>query len=351
MTPERVAVPQHYQEAAAKLWRLIGPARRIVTPLHINADPDAVGNALGACHLLMAAGKEVTVVASDGEFPAFTGFLPGADAIVRYRGGALPEADLILALDSSDESRLGELHAANAGRFAAGPIVVIDHHITNTHYGTAGANFVDPQAAATTEMLYLLARAWQLPVPIDAATCLLAGVYGDTLGLQTSSTTDRTLRVAADLRAAGADLTGIVHHFYRSRPYSAVKLWGLVVARASWQGATLWSAVTPEVLAEAGAGEDQSSGIINFLTGTEGARVTVLLHRGPDEWRCSLRTLTEGVDVSAIATRFGGGGHPKAAGCRIAGGEAERDAFLREVDALAAEQVNSNAEYGMRNAE
>jgi DNA-binding transcriptional LysR family regulator len=81
-------------------------------------------------------------------------------------------------------------------------------------------------------------------------------------------------------------------------------------------------------------------GIINFLTGTEGARVTVLLHRGPDEWRCSLRTLTEGVDVSAIASRYGGGGHPKAAGCRIAGGEAERDAFLREVDALAAAQVS-----------
>ena len=119
MTPEWVAVPQHYLDAAAKLWRALGPAHRIVTPLHINADPDAVGSALAACHLLSAAGKEVTVVASDGEFPAFTGFLPGANAIARYRGGPLPPADLILALDSSDESRLGELFAANSERFAA----------------------------------------------------------------------------------------------------------------------------------------------------------------------------------------------------------------------------------------
>ena len=352
MMQERTAVPQHYAAAAARLWKMIGPARRIVSPFHVNADPDAVGSALGAYHLLTAAGKEVTVIASDGGYPAFTGFLPGAERIVRYRGGPLPEADLLLALDSSNEPRLGDLYAANAERFAAGPTVVIDHHVTNTRFGTDGANFVDADAAATAEMLYLLARAWRLPVTIDAATALLAGVYGDTLGLQTGSTTARTLRVAADLRALGADLTGIVHHFYRSRPFSAVKLWGLVVSRATWCGATLWSEVTPEVLAEAGAREEETAGIINFLTGTECARVTVLLHRGtdsPDEWRCSLRTLTEEVDVAAIAARFGGGGHPKAAGCRIAGGEAERDAFLREVDALAAGQVS--AERGARSAE
>src|SRR5205814_1594941 len=75
------------------------------------------------------------------------------------------------------------------------------------------------------------------------------------------------------------------------------------------------------------------------LSGAQGARVTVLLYRGPDEWRAGLRTLAAGVDVAAIAAQFGGGGHPRAAGCRIPGGEAERDAFLRAVDELAATQV------------
>lgn len=333
---ELVGVPPHYREAGPALWRAIAPARRILCPFHINADPDAVGSALGMCHLLTAAGKEVTVFASDGDFPAITSFLPGAASIVRYRGGPLPPADLILALDSSDLERLGALAADNADRFAAGPVVDIDHHVTNTRFGTDGANLVDPEAAATAEMVYLLARAWDLPISREAATCLLAGVYGDTLGLQTPSTSPRTVRVVADLLVAGADLPTLVDHFYRSRPYKTAKLWGLVLARAAWCGQVLWSEVTPAMRAEANAEENDTGGVINFLSGVQGARVTALLYRGEHEWRAGLRSPADGVDVAAIASRFGGGGHPRAAGCRILGDEAERDAFLRAVDEMVA---------------
>ena len=345
-----VEVDELYRAAAVRLWPPIAAARRILSPFHINSDPDAVGSALGMAHLLEAAGKEVTVVASDGNFPQIVAFLPGAERIVRYAGGPLPAADLILALDSSDPPRLGELHAANADRFAAGPTVVIDHHITNTRFGALGpetgtggdeANFIDPTAAATAEMVYLLGRAWGLPLSPAAATCLLAGIYGDTLGLQTTSTSPRVARVVADLLAAGADLSSVVNNFYRSRPFSTAKMWGAVLSRAEWCGKVLWSETTPAMLAEAGAADGEAGGVINFLTGTQGARVTVLFHRTADggETRAGLRTLTEGVDVAAIAAEFGGGGHAKAAGCRLPGDDAARDAFLRRVDALAEERV------------
>lgn len=341
-----VAIDATYREQAAALWPPIAAARRILCPYHINPDPDALGSTLGMAHLLAAIGKEVIVIASDGTVPPTTELLPGADAIVRYAGGPLPEADLILALDSSDPERLGALYAENAERFAAGPTLVVDHHVTNTLFGTVegvgeGANFVDERAAATAEMVYLLGRAWDLPLSRDAATCLLAGIYGDTLSLQTTSTTPRTLGVVADLVAAGGDLGGVVNGLFRSRSYAAVRLWGAVLARATWQGDVLWSAITPEMLDETSAGDGESSGVINFLTGTTGARVTIIFHRGDNEWRAGLRTLTEGVDVSAIAARFGGGGHVKASGCRIVGGETERDTFLLAVDALAAEQVGA----------
>ena len=339
MSAQAVEVDEGYRDAAANLWPAVERARRILCPFHINADPDAIGSALGMCHLLSGIGKEVTVYASDGAVPPTTHFLPGADMIRRYEGDPLPEADLILALDSSDTGRLGALYENNAARFAAGPTVVIDHHITNSRFGTGGLNFVEPTAAATAEMVSLLARAWDLPLSPAAATCLLTGVYGDTLSLQTTSTTPRTLRVVADLLAAGADLTSTVNHLYRARPYSTVKLWGAILSRAAWVGAVLWSAVTPELLAEAGADDGESGGVINWLNGTTGARVTVLLHRGKDGWRAGLRTLAEGVNVAEIAAQFGGGGHAKAAGCRIAGDGAARDAFLRRVDELAAEQV------------
>ena len=341
---ETVPIEPQYAEAVARLWPLIREARRIISPFHINSDPDALGSALGMAHLLTGLGKEVTVYASDGNYPAITAFLPGADRIVRYTEGPLPEADLILALDSSDLGRLGALAEQNAERFAQGPVVMIDHHVTNSRFGIApgtgiDANFIDTTAAATAEIVYLLARAGGLSIPPDAATCLLAGIYGDTLGLQTNSTTPRTVRVVADLLAAGADLTSVVNHFYRERPFSTVKLWGAVLAEAAWCGQVVWSTVTPEMIAKAGAKDGESGGIISFLSGTTGARVTALLHRGEHEWRVGLRTLVEVVDVAAIAEQFGGGGHRKAAGCRIPGDEAERDAFLQAVDRLAAAQV------------
>jgi bifunctional oligoribonuclease and PAP phosphatase NrnA len=344
---ETVLSDPRYAEAAARLWPVIRGARRIISPFHINSDPDAVGSALGMAHILAALGKEVLVYASDGDFPAITAFLPGAEGIVRYRGGPLPEGDLILALDSSDLGRLGALAGQNGDRFAAGPVVMIDHHVTNSRFGIApgvDANFIDSTAAATAEMVFLLAQAAGLAISTEAATCLLAGIYGDTLGLQTSSTSPRTLRVAAELRAAGADLTTIANHFYRERPFSTIKLWGVVLARAAWCGEVVWSQVTPEMIAEAGAEDGESGGIISFLSGAIGARVTVLMHRGEHEWRVGLRTQLDAVNVAAIAEQFGGGGHRKASGCRIPGDEAEREAFLQTVDRLAAEQVAGGAE-------
>lgn len=340
---ETVAIQPQYAEAVARLWPIIAPTRRIISPFHINSDPDAIGSALGMAHVLRALGKEVLVYASDGEYPAITAFLPGADTIVRYTGGPLPEADLILALDSSDLGRLGALAEQNAARFATGPVVMIDHHITNSRFGVApgiDANFIDTTAAATAEIVYLLARAGGVALTPEAATCLLAGIYGDTLGLQTTSTTPRTLQVVADLLATGGDLTSVVNHFYRERPFSTIKLWGAVLAQAAWCGNVVWSAVTPEMVAAAGADSGESGGIISFLSGTIGARATVLLHRGDNEWRVGFRTNVEEIDVAAIAEHFGGGGHRKASGCRIVGGEAERDAFLQEVDRLAAAQVS-----------
>lgn len=338
-----VTIDEQYRAGAARLGPIIDAARSIILPFHVNSDPDAVGSTLGAYHLLTARGKAVTVYASDGDFPRITQFLPAAERIVRYTGGVLPECDLILALDSSDTARLGELYSQNAASFAAGPTVMIDHHVTNARFGVApggvDANFIDSSAAATAEIVYLLARACDLTISAAAATCLLAGIYGDTLGLQTTSTAPRVVRVVADLLAAGADLTSLVNNFYRSRPFATVKVWGATLDRAAWCGNIVWSQITPEMLVAAGASEGESGGVINFLTGTAGANATVLLHRGAGEWRAGLRTLVEAVDVAAIAEQFGGGGHRKAAGCRIAGGEAERDTFLHEVDRLATAQI------------
>jgi nanoRNase/pAp phosphatase (c-di-AMP/oligoRNAs hydrolase) len=48
-----------------------------------------------------------------------------------------------------------------------------------------------------------------------------------------------------------------------------------------------------------------------------------------------MRSMIDEVDVAAIAAEFGGGGHPRAAGCTVTGGEDELQAFLTRVAELA----------------
>ena len=68
----------------------------------------------------------------------------------------------------------------------------------------------------------------------------------------------------------------------------------------------------------AGAEEPYSEGIIDLLRAVEGAEIAALIREPPTvngpTRRVSLRTTAEDVDVSEIARKSGGGGHPQAAG-------------------------------------
>jgi phosphoesterase RecJ-like protein len=267
---------------------------------------------------------------TDGEVPHSLGFLPGIENVLLYGVDELPDYDLLLMADCSDRTRLGAFYRNDPTRVdGTVPIINIDHHITNDRYGVV--NIVEPTAASTTEIITDVLAVWGTMLTKDIAQCLLAGIYGDTLGLRTESTTARTMRTAADLVDSGGNPVPIVNALFRLKPKSSVCLWRSALRGVQWTGDLIWTELTPEMFAECGAQTSEAEGMVNFLVGTEGSRAAAILYANDRGWRISMRSMTDDVDVAAIAASFGGGGHPRAAGVQIEGGPEAKEKFLRGV--------------------
>ena len=303
--------------AEAVLERLKA-AKSVLLPTHQNVDADGLASPLAITLALQQFGVRATPVVSDGELPTSLRFLPGIEHVVVYGEQPLPEYDLICLADCSDRKRLGRFYSDDPRRIdGTVPIINIDHHITNDHFGQL--NIVVPMAASASEIVADLLALWGTELTLDIAQCLLAGIYGDTLGLRTPATTSRTLRTSANLVDAGANPAVIVDQLFRLKSRSTVCLWTHVLSNVQWTGPLIWTEVSPEILASCGAVPSEAEGLVNFLAGTEGSRAAAIFYATEGGWRASVRSLDEAVDVAAISSVFGGGGHPRASGFQITG--------------------------------
>lgn len=311
-------------EIAAVLTR----SRRILAFTHIAPDGDAIGSLLGFGHLLSSLGKEVSLVDAD-PIPAELQSLPGAAQILTQRPTG--PWDAIVALDASDTPRLGPVFDPTA--FADAPIIVIDHHVTNLQFGSH--NWVDPNAAATAQIIVHLADAWGVPLSQEAAVCLLTGLVTDTRGFRTSNVTIDVLATAMRLMQSGANLAAIAERTLDYKPLASIRLWGPVLAEVRLDHEVIWTHVTLEMRSQAGAEGERDSGLVSFLLSAPEANISAVFTEKPDgRVEVGLRS-RPGFDVAAVALSLGGGGHPQASGCTIAGplpaAEERVLAALREV--------------------
>lgn len=293
-------------------------ARRVLTVCHENPEPDALGSALAVALAVEQLGARATPVCADPVPPMYD-FIPRID---RFRQD--PEAgidyDLIVVSDCGDLRRVGPVLERHAHLFANVPIVNIDHHVSNTGFGEL--DWIDPQAAATCEMASLLLP--RLAVRLDAAdgalaANLLAGLVIDTANFQHPNSTPRTLRVAAELVAAGAPLSETARLLYRSKPNGQLKLFGLVLARLEWDagGRLLWTALHESDFAETATTPADAEGLSDLLGQSASGELIILFKQTGQQTRLSVRTKEGGLDATTLTARFGGGGHARAAGATV----------------------------------
>ena len=279
---------------------------------HMRPDGDAIGAAMGLKRLLSGCGVACSV-ACESAIPEKFKFLPGTE---EFSAPLQKDAEAFIAVDSSDENRLGrygELFAkAKKVKFN------IDHHISNTRF--ADHNYVEDAAAASEIVTRLSEFFGGVHDPLTA-NFLMMGLSSDTGNFAHKNVTADTFRAAAYLAERGADVNLIQYNMFKKQSRERAKLFGDTMAKIRYfeDGAIAFIAVTAEDLARTGATSDMTEGFIDFPLGVDGVEVAAcLLETGHKKFKISLRSKGR-ANVNEIAAVYGGGGHVLASGYMIGG--------------------------------
>jgi bifunctional oligoribonuclease and PAP phosphatase NrnA len=302
---------------------------RFLITTHENPDGDSLGSILAMKLALEQLGKDVVLYLS-GETP-----LPQEYTFMQLDGirRSLPEdaaERVVLALDCANARRIGP----DSSMLERAPLVIdIDHHHDNTRFGNI--NVIVASASSTGEVLRDLFDVMGIDVTPDIAEALYIALVTDTGRFQYANTTPKTLRVAAELVEAGANVHRVFQTVYENIAFAKLKLLARALehARVYEGGRMIVSHLERSDFEAAAAEEPFSEGIIDYLRAVEGAEVAALIREPPTAngplRRVSLRTRAQDIDVSAIARKSGGGGHPQAAGFSSESSVEEITDFLR----------------------
>lgn len=277
---------------------------------HVSPDGDALGSCLALYCALLSLGKTAQVVCEE-KVPHTYGFLPHADRVLQPEE-AKP-AKTVIAVDCADLKRTGRCSALFDG---AENTFCIDHHETNP--GFAQENFIEI-VAATGELIYRVIRSLGLTLTVDMAACLYTALASDTGNFAYSNTTPATFRIMAELLESGLDLPELNRRLFRSEPLRKVRLRARAIENLSLtcDGRLGVTAVTLSDFAACGATGEDNEGVIDAIRDIDTVEVAAVLRECKDgAARVSLRSKYR-ADVSAVAQRFGGGGHLRAAGCTL----------------------------------
>jgi phosphoesterase RecJ-like protein len=302
---------------------------RFLVTTHENPDGDALGSLLATKLALEELGKDVVIYLSgDTPLPREYQFMDLGELARR------PPADarerVLLAVDCANERRLGP----DPSPLRDAPLVIdIDHHHDNSRFGQL--NYIDAGASSTGEILRDLIAELGVALTPEIAEALYIAIVTDTGRFQYANTTAKALRLAAELVEAGADVHRVFQGIYENVAFAKLKLIAKALEHAQVfeGGRVIVSHLERSDFDAAGAEEPYSEGIIDFLRAVEGAEIAALIREPPTQngptRRVSLRTTTEGIDVSEIARKSGGGGHQMAAGFSSESSVDEITEFIR----------------------
>lgn len=313
-------------------------AGRILVPMHVGPDGDSIGCTLAFGRALKMRGYDCVVVSSDPIPSVYEPFYKPEDIFVGDVPPG-PAATHIACLDISDPTRTGGFYRANEAAFKGEngvKVLNIDHHATNLRFGDL--QLLDSTAAACAEQVAVALNDLGWAVDAEIARYVLLGIVTDTLGFRTPSTTARSLRIASHMMERGGDLYGVAEQVFNKRPLSTVLLWSKALGSVSLgaNGRVLYVHITPAMLSDAGAKEEELEGLSSYLATVQGdvKVAAVLKEREDGTTRASIRS-NPGVDVAAVARRLGGGGHTQAAGATIpATGEEAKRLFIEACEAV-----------------
>jgi phosphoesterase RecJ-like protein len=293
----------------------IKESKNILLFAHSRPDSDTIGSVLALREYIKNLDIVVDIACMD-PFPNYLANL-SPDYFNFPENLELSKYDLIIATDSVERG-----FKKIKSNFRENQVIaILDHHPDITIKGDI--NIIDPSYSSVCEIVYDFLEFNKITVTRAMSTFILLGILGDTGMFQHSNTTPRVLEIASNLMKNGAPITKIINTAFANKNISTLKLWGKAFQKAKInpKNGMIASVLTKKEMEECGAtSEDiaQVSGILNTVPGTKFA--LILSEREGGIIKGSLRSEKyKGVDVSAIAALFGGGGHRLASGFEIKG--------------------------------
>ncbi|MBR2144649.1 MAG: bifunctional oligoribonuclease/PAP phosphatase NrnA [Akkermansia sp.] len=300
-----------------QLYSRIQQCSTIGVTSHFRPDGDAIGSTLALGLALQAMGKKVYMWNEDG-VPARYAFLEGAEQILPLPEEVPADLEMLICVDTGDWKRLGDV---SQRLFAEFPLIVnIDHHGTNTRYGHV--QVIEPETAACAFVLFNILREWGVELTRPMADALYVGISTDTGSFQYGSTTPAVMHAAGELLAAGVDVADVNRRVYQEVPYTALLMQREVLNNmvVEADGQLAHYSMPGGRKAELGVGLEDTKDLVDVVRVLQGVRAALIFEDLEDgRIRVSLRSKDPAVNVAAIASRFGGGGHAMASGIRMRG--------------------------------
>lgn len=300
-----------------KLEEILEGAGSVCIAGHVRPDGDAVGATLALYNYIKKLWPEKELTLLLEKPPEIYSYMKGFDEITVPEDD-MPDKvyDLFIAMDLGDMERLGK-----AQKFFSSAVTTacIDHHISNTGFGRY--SYIDPLASSTSELTFNLMDESKLDK--DIAVCIYTGIIHDTGILQYSNTSRHTLETVGKLIEFGFDFTTIINKTYYEKTYVQNQIMGRAILESIlfMDGRCIASVVDHKTMDFYGATSHDFDGIANQLYKTKGVDVAVFMYESSHEqnlYKVSMRA-SDRVNVAAIAKKFGGGGHKKAAGFSMNG--------------------------------
>ena len=304
-------IPQRFRQDAERMALAFSDLDQVIVAAHVNPDGDAAGAVAAACHVLRSMGKEFMAYAQPG-LPAYLDFFPMPGVVHTTLAHPPFKPRCAVLLDCGEPERLGRELAACLPELVT---VNIDHHLGGNGMGSA-ANWVEPTAAATAQLMAYVALAAGLPLTGDLATAIALGIITDTGGFCHGNTSADVLYLTAHMVEHGCDLALLREKLENTWSRGRLTLWGQLLQRASLErgGSVCFCPVHLEDLRKCGALKEDLEGFVEQLRRLRGVHVAAVLREdSPNCCKFSLRSYGS-IDVRSAAARLGGGGHRNAAG-------------------------------------
>lgn len=314
---------------------VINGGKKFIITTHLFSEGDAIGSELALKRFLCDLNKEAVIVNNEKLPPVYSCFDPDKDVkFLRSKDVNinLDDFDAIFMVDVADWGQLGDF--ADIIKASQITKICIDHHPTNPGY--ADINVIDKGASSAGELIYDLIIHMNGELTLELATPLYLSIATDTGWFKFSNTSANAFKACSALIEAGVKSQIIYEKLYHNKHASYLKLLNLMLGALSSEcdGQLVWTKMTKKMIKSSGVEFVDTDVMIDLIRAVNEVEVVVIFRElGERKTKVSFRS-KHTIDVSKLASDFGGGGHVRAAGASL---EEPIDTVIGDVISAASE--------------